>query len=339
MRTLLFEPLRRILNLQQEKEIDSNPKEGLNIFSRRLCISVPSLRSRSLNYPEYGRHTTRTMHSPVIHDYTFRRSNLSMHGNMFKTPCSRVLERLITLPDLNKSLQNLQQPYCSPNADISNIAEPMFQNETILEQQKEPESNQCTLIFHVPAEKTLDENEIVQELLDIVHAESKNSEVQEGNSMMNFEELGIKIDHSDYEKKMVRARLARILGNWKAQEAFTLSSLDSWVLQAEIDDSCTLKSLPFNPAEDVYQIFPSSSSTVVPPIRQRVRESWRQNHSNDTFAHIDEAEEEVLSIFSITGDDEQTVNSLPHSKHLLPHPDDLVMVPRHSSTGSPKEFN
>ena len=200
--------------------------------------------------------------------------------------------------------------------------------------------------FGLPAEREKrsacemsDSSAIVHELLEIVDAESaivrRESQNKESRDDSRSE---VSIPQS-----IVSARLKAIIENWRNDESLALSSNDSWSLRSEAGrerrtplprdeyhhgvESEGLENMPQNRSQQ-HQVLAQM------PIRQRLRESWRTNELKKQYIR------KISLECNQRSDPDKVSNSnasavkggVNHSypDHLLPHPDDLMLVSRNS---------
>lgn len=151
-------------------------------------------------------------------------------------------------------------------------------------------------------------SDVVNELLEIVDAESV---------MVNQkrEDRG-----SSGRQSPVSNRLRAVVQNWRTDESLALSANDSWSLRSEVRRNSVISKVPGTDSDA------STDLSQYLPIRQRLRESWR------TREHKKKHVIRKLNASSTTTDaleEESLESSSSHyQRHLLPHPDDLVLVGR-----------
>jgi len=116
-------------------------------------------------------------------------------------------------------------------------------------------------------------NEVVQELLDIVQKESNGTQELNANdidALFNSDDDGMK------------KRINAVIKNSKANGAYTLSSIDSWVLQKELDETTegyhnqvSMFPNPQSQSSSTKEVFHQVYAKI--PIRKRLRESWKRD--------------------------------------------------------------
>lgn len=221
---------------------------------------------------------------------------------------------------------------------ITNFVEDKIGNIQINRNASHMLDSQNTLILkditngeNIRAKEISESNEVVHELLEIVYTESKQAKIQE--QLKYPVQANKQYFDEDRENSIISTRLQAVVENWKNDESFALSSKDSWTLrrgrsgdeqQIQFVEPSTKRCR--SPTDDIYY-----HSQI--PIRQRLRESWRsqqvQNHyirklSND---HQRTNGADIVSESGSRNHDSQSSHTLS-SLHLLPHPDDLLLMPR-----------
>lgn len=200
------------------------------------------------------------------------------------------------------------------------------------------------------SDDNLDGDKVVEELLNIVYFESKTSDqfndVSDGLGERNGttrSDVSEQKDEVSENKYAISNRLKAVVKNWKNDKAFTLSSNDSWTLKKEFhtDTSSEENSVKNSDNEtdesrethtisieedknplDIY--YPERAINQDVPIRKRLRESWKRDQRVQTISGS-LTDNQIYS----QGPRAWTLSSSFHGQnHLLPHPDDLLMMQR-----------
>jgi len=154
-------------------------------------------------------------------------------------------------------------------------------------------------------------NDVVQELLDIVQKETDEANGLEAEDVAVYQG-----ENEGYSK-----RIKAVLKNSKTNGAFTLSSIDSWVLQKELDETTEEYQTQVSMLPNAESSSASSNKVIVQqvygeiPIRRRLRESWKRDErlrasrneqqredslneetrlpSSEEFLHVDSLEKDI----------------------------------------------
>ena len=299
---------------------------------------------------------------PGLHDNAIVRSNAEIREAQ---PCTEVVckKRNIgycrTLEKNSKSYKPLNSD--SANEDTINIKmnndnqlgsvvdiipEKKLQSNNIIAKPKQPSAQVSKLIKTLNGDQSSsrdmsESNDVVHELLEIVYTERKldsqiNEEAKRSEQIQSSED--------DTYGSIISTRLKAVVENWKNDDAFALSSKDSWTLKRNKieDDSFLPIHLMKNVASKVSRPIGSeiNDEQVIYqaqiPIRQRLRESWR---SKEEHKQISEAQTNAVTngikpgISKISKGPKNTnfhAKKTSFSSHLLPHPNDLLF--RHQAS-------
>lgn len=205
------------------------------------------------------------------------------------------------------------------------------------------------------SDDNLDGDKVVEELLNIVYFESKTSDqfdnvsdgLGERNSASQSDVSDAKGEVSE-NKYAISNRLKAVVDNWKNDKAFTLSSNDSWTLKKEFQSDTSSESSEKNTDNetdesretftisieedknplDIY--YPERAMHQDVPIRQRLRESWKRDQRVQTISGS-LTDNQIYSqgprAWTLSSSFYGQNHLLPPA-HLLPHPDDLLLMQR-----------
>lgn len=162
-------------------------------------------------------------------------------------------------------------------------------------------------------------SDVIQELMMLAHSESEMS-----FPYSSGKNGAIPLSPMTATKGIVSSRLKAIVDNWKNDESFAMSSNDPWTLKKEKE-----KNANRNNAVALSKVSASTSSFKDDsesdyyysqlPIRQRLRESWRANELKNRYIRkVKPSSPELV--------EEKIPAQRSKSNHLLPHPDDLVLM-------------
>lgn len=182
-------------------------------------------------------------------------------------------------------------------------------------------------------------NEVVHELLEIVNAET---EIE--NRLDEMRRSEVDDPRNLAHKGVISSRLRAIIENWRQDETYALSSRDSWTLKRSTSDSEKASQFTNNPSlpgqphvlrdpQNFNYLYPSEDEEVEDiryqsqiPIRQRLRESWRTRELQKRYIRKIKDDNYISDGPDSRDDSHPHIPSFPN--HLLPHPDDLVLVSR-----------